>query len=286
MRQGAVLAAMLAIASAGCAAIDPAPPGAPDPATWELRRNLSRDAILAAEAGDPGRALALLRQLAEADPRSAEALARIGRILMDLGRDTEAADAFSQALKRDPEYVDALIGLGRVELRRGRAALALEHFDAAVEIDPDQPDGNVGRGQSLEALGRFPEAMAAYFLALSGDPDDRDALVRLASIQLDRRQPESALARLDQLVELSPEDPEARLLRGRARLALSLTDDALDDLRFASDHLPGRADAAYHLALAYEQADDLDAARDAADDAARLAPSSPVIQTLADRLRR
>ena len=286
MRHRAVIAGWLTIFVSGCAALGPNANQGPDSKTWELRRDLSRQARQAAEAREFDRALRLLGELAEADPRSAEAPARMGSIFEELGQTEKAAEAFERALSRDGNAVDALIGLGRIELIQGKPQEALERFDAAIEIDPGQASAHVGRGRALEQMNRTDEALASYFRALRHEPDTLAALNRVATIQLERSQPESALARLDHLVELASEDAETRVLRGQARLALGLIQEAIDDLRFASDHLPDRADVALLLALAFEQANDQPAARDAIARAMELDPMSPTVREHAERLWR
>lgn len=286
MGRRAVLAGLLAACSIGCSAIGPRSMEGLDARHWEQRRELSRQARQAADAGDFARALDLLSRLAEADTRSADAPARMAAIYRRLGRIDDAAASYVLALDRDADDVDSLIGLGRIESDHGRLDQAVERFDAAIEIDPGQTEAHLGRARAMERLGRTDEAMASYFRALRIEPDTPEALMRVASIQLDRDQAESALARLDHLVELSPEDPDARAARGRARLTLRLTEGALDDLRFAADRLPGRADVACLLALAFEQADELPSAREAAALAESLDPNSPAVQALQERLRR
>ncbi|WP_169972745.1 tetratricopeptide repeat protein [Tautonia rosea] len=286
MRRSVVSMGWLVIAVSGCAAMGPRGGTGPDSETWELRRELSRQARQATEARDYPRSLDLLAELAELDTRSPDAPARMGRIFAELGRLDQASEAFQRALDRDGDDIDSLIGLGQIELARGKATDAIARFDEAIEIDPGQATAHIGRGQALEELGRSDEALAAYFRALRHEPDASRALSRVASIQLDRNQPESALARLDHLVELSSEDPEARIQRGRARLALGLTDEAIADLRFASEQLPDRADVAYLLALAFEQADKLRDARLAAERALELDPHSVLVRELAERLHR
>jgi tetratricopeptide (TPR) repeat protein len=286
MRRSIVSMGWLVITVSGCAAMGPGAGAGPDSEAWELRRELSREARQATEARDFPRALDLLAELAETDTRSAEAPARMGRIYAELGQFDEASEAFQRALDRDADDIDSLIGLGRVELATGKPTEAIARFDEAIEIDPGQATAHIGRGQALEILGRTDEALAAYFRALRHEPDATQALSRVASIQLDRNQPESALARLDHLVELSFEDPETRIQRGRARLALGLIDEAIADLRFASEHLPERADVAYLLALAFEQADKTKDARTAAARALELDPNSVLVRELAERLHR
>lgn len=61
---------------------------------------------------------------------------------------------------------------------------------------------------------------------------------------------------------------------------------AVEDFRFASQHLPNRPDAYYQLALGLAAAQKRDEARLAADKAAGLAPEWAEARDLATRLRR
>ena len=104
----------------------------------------------------------------------------------------------------------------------------------------------------LEGMSRVDDAMAEYFRALEFDPNNPEISLRIATIQLARNQPDQALSRLDQVVELAAENGEARDLRGRAHLTLRHFPQAIEDFRAAASRLPNRPDIHYHLALALE----------------------------------
>ena len=74
----------------------------------------------------------------------------------------------------------------------------------------------------------------------------------LRLVQLARGQVDQALTRLAQVVELTPDDPEARYQRGLAHLSLNHAAQAVTDLEFAARHLPDQPDLYYHLALALD----------------------------------
>ncbi len=103
-------------------------------------------------------------------------------------------------------------------------------------------------------MGRTDEALAAYFRTLEFNPLHPEVSRRIGAIQLARNQPDQALVRLDQAVDLSPEDGEVHLLRGRAHLMLRHAPQAIVDFRVAASHLPSRADVHYQLALALDAA--------------------------------
>ena len=92
------------------------------------------------------------------------------------------------------------------------------------------------------------------------------------------------MSRLDQVVELAPENGEARDLRGRTHLTLRHFTQAIDDFRAAADRFPNRADIYYHLALALEADHKPADALRAAEQALRLAPDFADARGLSQRL--
>src|SRR5262249_45306308 len=141
-------------------------------------------------------------------------------------------------------------------------------------------------GRVLEALGRIDQALAAYFRALEFDPNHAEVSLRIAAIQLARNQPDQALSRLDQVVEVSHNTGEARELRGRAHLKLGHFTEPAPRPRPPARQLPHRADIYSPLAAAREANHKPDEARRAADQALRLAPNDAAARGLSQRLRR
>ena len=223
--------------------------------------------------------------MAEA-PRSPEAHHRLGRVLLAQNRPVEAEAAFRQALELDREYVDAIVGLGQVALETGRLQEGLRRFDQAIELEPSRAEAHLARGRTLEALGRPADAQSAYFLALESDPTLAPAALRVSAIQLDQGRFDQALVRLDQVVELSPEDPEPRVLRGRVHLALKHPAQAVADLQYAAEKLPDRPDVFYGLALALDATQKSSDALKAAERASTLAPGWAEARELSQKLRR
>jgi tetratricopeptide (TPR) repeat protein len=258
----------------------------PTPQQVERIQQIRERAQAAIDRGDYEQAQLDLVQLIKEEPNSAEALQRLGSVFQLQGRWPEAEASFRAALARDRDYVEALIGLGEVEAQRGDQASALRRFLAAIEIDPHRSRAHFSLGRVYEALGRTDEALAEYFRALEFDPNHAAVALRIAAIQLGRDQPDQALSRLDQVVEASPEDGEARELRGLAHLKLRHAAEAITDLRAAAARLPHRADVFFHLALALEADHKRAEALRAAEQALRLAPNDAATRGLSERLRR
>jgi len=247
-------------------------------------QQISEDAQGAIDRGDYERARVELLQLATQAPGSAEALQRLGGVLMLEERFDDAEACFRSALKCDPDYVQALIGLGEAEAQRGDRGNALKRFETAIEIDPYRPHAHFCKGRLLETLGQTDQALAEYFRALEFDSNNPEISLRIAAIQLARNQPDQALARLDQVVELAAGNAEARLFRGQAYLALGHIPQAIADLRFAATQMPDQPQVYYYLALAFEADRKPAEALRAAQQALRLAPDDPGARGLTQRL--
>jgi tetratricopeptide (TPR) repeat protein len=104
----------------------------------------------------------------------------LGRLMLDLDRNGEAAAAFAEVLHRVPVHAAARRGLGVALTRLGELGRAVEIFRRAVADDPEDAAAWVGLGNALHLLERPDEAVACYDRALIIDPDDAGTLVNRA----------------------------------------------------------------------------------------------------------
>ncbi len=116
--------------------------------------------------------------------RNADAHAVHGGLLLELGRDSEAAAAYHQALSLEPERPQTLNALSDISFRQRRYREALQWADSALRIDPGYYWAHYSRATSQMLLGDTAEARreAETGIRLSGG---------------DTRQGEQVLARLD-----------------------------------------------------------------------------------------
>ena len=274
-------------AFSGCAGVRLRREGEVEPsAQTPSRQDLSHSATVAMDRQDFAQARADLETLLEQSPRSAELHFRLGKVLQFQDRPIEAEAEYKKALGLDAHYVGALVGLGQVDARLGRPQDALARFEKAIEVDPHQAEAHLARGRTLETLNRPVDALGAYFRALELDTALAPAMVRIAVLQFDRGQHDQALVRLEQANELVPDDPEIRYRRGLTLLALMHPKRAVEDLSFASEHAPERAEILVGLARALEADRQPERARIALAQALRLQPQLPIARDLSERLMR
>ncbi len=87
-----------------------------------------------------------------------------GSALAALGRDPEAALAYRQALTLDPRSFNALYKLGRLELRAGQPAAALDLFRDALRLRPGNAEARDGLVTALKARQPIYGRLLSLFL--------------------------------------------------------------------------------------------------------------------------
>jgi tetratricopeptide (TPR) repeat protein len=105
-----------------------------------------------------------LRDQVEINPANAVARAQLAEVWLDRRRPARAVPLLEQALERDPKSAELLYLLGLARLRAGKADQALEALGAAVEGDPKVRYGAalLTLGDAQLAVGKLDEARAAY----------------------------------------------------------------------------------------------------------------------------
>ena len=175
------------------------------------------EALAAKRTGDHARAIALLQELAAAQPEHAEILFHLGTVQGWAGRYEDALVTFERALRLAPSDVDVQLGYGRVLAWSGKHARAEAIFrrileahpenleaqnmlarvltwqrqlDAAGDIyrkilstTPSNTDALIGQGDVERLQDRFADARDLYRQALALEPDSTEIQQRLASVR-------------------------------------------------------------------------------------------------------
>jgi tetratricopeptide (TPR) repeat protein len=148
-----------------------APIPSPEPATADAWY----DAALDLEASDPREAGEAYRRAIALNPRHADALLNLGR-LMHEAEDLAGAEArYRAALDADPTSARATYNLGVVMEDQGRADEALDAYERAVVLEPDLAAAHFNLSRLYEAAGRQDRALghlAAYKRILDRDRSD------------------------------------------------------------------------------------------------------------------
>jgi len=214
------------------------------------------------EESDREWAATLLERAVTADPALAAAEAMLARVAFALGRRAQAKRAAELALElaQGGAELDEATRL-ETALVGGRAARALDclgaaaHlYGAAVEISPDHAEALAAKGELLFALGDREGARRALEARLALDTPDPDRASRLCLVaaSLEGEDPEAALQRYSEAVELEPDLDQAN--RGLVAIfeELSRVDDAVNALQAWAARAPESAERAERLLRAGE----------------------------------
>jgi tetratricopeptide (TPR) repeat protein len=221
---------------------------AADPTFIPARLHL---ATALADAGQADEGLALLRETARLDAKSAAAPFRMGQILEAQGQRAEALNAYNAAIAADPSFPPAQVRVGQAALEAKKFADAEKAFRAALAFAPNDRAARFGLATVLVQKGEVTQALAQFDLAsaVGAKLDARTLQTFVAALRQNKREPE-AFALL-QAYANTPRTPELQYEWGLYYLA---NDDpaALVNLQAASELLPKDATmrAAYADALA------------------------------------
>jgi cytochrome c-type biogenesis protein CcmH/NrfG len=126
----------------------------------------------------------ILQNAVKQDPKNIGAWIKLGNLLMDSTRYSEAIDAYEKALALDPKNVDIRVDMGTCYRRAGRADRAAEEFREAISINPLHPNAHRNLGVVLafdlndkkQAIKEFEE-----FIKLSPDTPDSQQIRNLVN---------------------------------------------------------------------------------------------------------
>jgi len=129
-----------------------------------------------AEAGQPGRAIALLETFTEVDP---DALIALGNAYVAAGRRADALKTFRRLLDVDPKNGLAHENIGVVHLQAREYGPAEISLRRAIDLDPRLAGAHTALGVVLASTGRRDEAIEAWKRAVDSDPSELHALFNL-----------------------------------------------------------------------------------------------------------
>jgi tetratricopeptide (TPR) repeat protein len=157
----------------------------------------------------------LWRDTLRRNPQAWIAHNNLGILEAEAGRPAAAEEHLLRAIELRPGHAGARNNLGWLYLGQGRSAEAVAQLEAAVELAPTDVNARVNLGDALRAVGASARAEASYVAALALEPSHPRALASLADLRLDERRYADAVAPLERLRRLAPDDPQ--LARGLAR---------------------------------------------------------------------
>lgn len=138
-----------------------------------------------------------------------------------------ARKAVNEALSHRDDLVDLHLLRGRIENAAGERAGAYDAYFNAMSLDPTNIEALSGVSQLGLALGNLDQSLDATERLLTLDPNRSGALLVRGLHELVRRRYNSAIRYADRVIELTPSDENAYILKARALFLKEETREAL-----------------------------------------------------------
>ena len=211
--------------------------------------------------GNPKRAVDLIAEAIDIDPKQAVFYSNRANALSKLGQFQEAINSYDKAIALKPDYANAHHnrGVAYKELSQFEAAVAsydkaiaitpgfvgayfnrgialqamkqlgaaVSSYDKALALQPNFAEAHTNRGNALKEQGRLAEAKASHDKAIGLRPDYAEAYINRGVVLQDLKQLELALASFDKAIALKPGIAGAHYNRGVVLQALGRQDAAL-----------------------------------------------------------
>jgi tetratricopeptide (TPR) repeat protein len=129
-------------------------------------------------------------------------------------------DSSEQLMRIEPHSSEGYIFHARALLLKGNRAGAEADLKKAMEVAPRDPAPYARVGDLRFADKQFDEAAKFYSKALALNPSAGDALAGLVNIDLERKQPAQAIARVQAQIARVPDNSQFYLLLGEAELRI------------------------------------------------------------------
>ncbi len=169
-------------------------------------------AVLASEGGDTAEAERLYRAALHLTPALPDIYVNLADLYRTQGREADAERELRKGLAIAPSSADLHHALGLSLVRAKRLPEALPEFARATQLDPDASRYAYVYAVALNGAGKTPQAIAELERAQHLHPGDVDLVAALATMNRDRGDRDAARGWAQKLVDLAPQDPQARAL--------------------------------------------------------------------------
>jgi tetratricopeptide (TPR) repeat protein len=206
--------------------------------------------VIAAQTGNPGKAVEIITRALEISPGDAMAHKNRGTALQELGRWEDAVADFDRAVALRNDCAEAFCyrGMCLVELRRLESALA--SYDQAIRIRPQYFEAHYNRGTVLCQLRRWEEAVMSFDRAIALDSGRAEAHSNRAFALEELGRVEEALMSCERAVAVDPAFANGHINRAGALMSLGRVDEGLASYDHAIAVCPDSASAHVNRGLA------------------------------------
>ncbi len=212
--------------------------------------------------GRADQAIALLQQLAAAQPELKGVERELGLAYYRTGKLVEAGAAFQQAMSQDPQDIEAIQMQGLTLYRMGQPAAAIPYLERVRQWTPEAgTDANYVLGLCYLNANRYDDARRSFAAQFGDAPDSGAAWLLLATMLQKSNLPRQAAQAAQKALNLEPNLPLAHLLLGEVALLDSNIDEALKQFQAEQKVNPNQATVYERMGDAYLRMNNLDLAQ-------------------------
>ena len=147
------------------------------------------------------------------------AAVNLADLYRETGRDADGQRVLDDAVSRLPGDASLQHALGLLLVRQGQRGQALEHLAAAATLDPSSARFAYTYALALDDAGQIGAAIDVLQAEVERHPYDGDSLAALAGFYGQTGNPRRGAIYASRLLELQPDNPQARQLLTQLRSA-------------------------------------------------------------------
>jgi protein O-GlcNAc transferase len=161
------------------------------------------------QSGQPTQAIAIMRQMIEREPASAEHHYHLSLIFTQIGQRDDAIVSLRHAVRLNPQFAAAHLNQGVLLFGRGDIITAEQCFRTAIAAGQDDEGAWRNLGKALRTQDRLDEAEQAFRTALARNAQSSEAWMMLGSVLRESGQITEAVAATRQAVAIRPDYRQA-----------------------------------------------------------------------------
>jgi len=169
-------------------------------------------ALLYAQMGRTNDAENELQTALRLDPNNVPAMVNLADLYRQQRRDDEGQKWLEKAVATAPNAAEPIHALGLLRVRQKQYPAALALFAKAAALQPSNVRYSYVYAVALNSTGQSDQAITILQQAHQRRPADREVLTALISFERDKGNLRSAVAYAQELVQLTPDDPNAKAM--------------------------------------------------------------------------